>query len=307
MKKKTYFYTLLLSSLLLCSCGSKDGNHPIAGNIENEITDDTEDNGFFKMEETPSSATNVEEQLSLIAANSSLWLGDIDGICYQYAITDLDRNGRLEIITSYTEGTGHYSHSQFLEVNEALDELVCCEPNWTEGDSEPDITVDTTPVYYDLEHNAYLYVFDDFLKVSAAEYYENRQTLSLQNNRIVSCVLATRTSIYSTDSEEPTVTCTLQTSSDFFQSVLEDSSSFWSRNTSDDNDTNDCESPETVFEPIDITNEEYEQVADTILASYKKKSAVFKWMGYDFSETKDMDYETLYHILEESYEGFSIQ
>ncbi|MGN0353185.1 MAG: hypothetical protein ACI4ES_16215 [Roseburia sp.] len=309
MKKNILFYSLILGTVLVSSCGStnaKSNHDKISASEDTEQAELSSDNSLSdSKEEAPAySPTNVEEQLTLIAENASLWLGDCEGIYYQYAITDLDQNGRLEIITSSCEGTGHYSYNQIYEVNEALDSLILCEPDWEEGESQPDLAVSTVPVYYDFEHNVYLYVFDDMLKISATEYYENKQTLSLQNKQLVSCLLASRSTTYSEDSEEPVVTCTLEADAQCFQSVPENVSSFWN-NLSDDTTSSEASDTETCSS--ELANEEYENIADTVLSAFEKKTASILWMEYETSETSNMDMEVLYHFLEQSYEGFLIQ
>lgn len=309
MKKNILFYSLILSTVLVSSCGStntKSNPDKMSSSEDTEQAELSSDNSILdSKEEAPAySPTNVEEQLTLIAENASLWLGDCEGIYYQYAITDLDQNGRLEIITTSCEGTGHYSYSQVYEVNEALESLIPCEPGWEEGESQPDLAVSTVPVYYDFEHNVYLYVFDDMLKISAAEYYENKQTLSLQNKQLVSCVLASRSTTYSDASEEPVVNCTLEADAQCFQSIPETNSSFWN-DLSDDDISSETSETETCSR--ELTNEEYESIADTVLSSFEKKTASILWMGYEASETANMDTKALYHILEQSYDGFLIQ
>ncbi len=295
MKKHFIFYGTILCTVFLSSCG-----RAVDDSYNALETEDTEQAVFFsdsslseQLQEAPAySATNVEEQLTLIAENASLWLGSSDGISYHYAITDLDQNGRLEIITSYKDGDNAPATNQIYEVNAALDSLTLCEtvPTDDNGDSLPNLAVASVPVYYDFEHNAYLYVFDDMVQINANETLESKQTLSLQNDELVSCVLATRSTVSADDSAEPDITCTLETNAAYFESVPENEDS--SSNT------------ESV---TSLSNEDYETVADSVLSSFTKKTASIHWMNYTASETSGIDVEAIYHILKQSYEGFLIQ
>lgn len=311
MKKHFIFYSTILCTVFLSSCGNAVNDSQDA--LETEAT---EQPGFFSensleeqlQESSVYSATNVEEQLTLIAENASLWLGSSEDITYHYAITDLDQNGRLEIITSYREDDSTPAVNQIYEINAALDSLTLCETVPADGDELPNLAVASVPVYYDFEHNAYLYVFDDMIQINTDETFEQKQTLSLQNNQLVSCVLATRTTAYSDSSEEPDITCTQETSAAYFESVPGNEDSFWKDLTEDassDEETDMSSDSESL--PCSLTNEGYETIADSILSSFTKKTAFLCWMDYDASKTSGMDLETLYHILKQSYEGFSIQ
>ncbi|MBQ1580144.1 MAG: hypothetical protein IIZ86_03335, partial [Firmicutes bacterium] len=61
--------------------------------------------------EEPAVSAEPEDQVKLIAENKDLWLvTDVnEADLYQYAVTDLDENGRLELIATITEGSGQFS------------------------------------------------------------------------------------------------------------------------------------------------------------------------------------------------------
>lgn len=66
---------------------------------------------------------SVDEQLQVIAENRSRWCPDLEyaGELCQYAVADLDRNGRYEVIVSDMAGTGLYTYSRFFEINDSYD------------------------------------------------------------------------------------------------------------------------------------------------------------------------------------------
>lgn len=147
------------------------------------------------------------EQLLVIAENSQMWATEDDYLydAYQYAVTDLDHNGRYEVIVSNMGGTGMYTYSRFFEINESYDGLAECATDYTEFDSQPDIMSGKLETYID-DRGEFHYAVYDLIKNGAAEYYENVQELTLRDGKISSNYLAYKTTIY--EGEAPTVTCT---------------------------------------------------------------------------------------------------
>ena len=210
---------------------------------------------------------DVGTQIQLIADNISLWQGEADTEPYGYAVTDLDQNGRLEIISSSCQGTGIYSYNNIWEVNEACDELTLLEKTIDEYTSQADILVESVPVYFDSGNNAYHYVFDDLTKNGAAEYYQNKRALCLQDGKLIERFLAYKTTMY--HDSTPTVTCT-------------------------DADTNP------------ISEEDYQNIGDKVFSKMEKKQAAFYWITEENAglyALKDTDIKS---ALKESYHGFTI-
>ncbi len=121
-------------------------------------------------EELHAYVTDADEQISLIVERFPVWHDEeLSQEKFMYAVTDLDHNGRLEVLMSALEGTGLYTHSEIYEVSEDRSKLVHI--NWEKeaGFSEPDIIVDAVNAYYDPEKNTYHYIFDDLLRVSNME------------------------------------------------------------------------------------------------------------------------------------------
>ena len=79
---------------------------------------------------------DVKKQLTIIAENKDMWITELEYAdeVYRYAISDLDHNGRYEVIVSNMGGTGLYTYSRFFEVNETYDGLVECTTDFMEGD-----------------------------------------------------------------------------------------------------------------------------------------------------------------------------
>ena len=148
-----------------------------------------------------------EYQLNVILNNKNLWYKDTEFEKYSYAVTDLDQNGRIEIVSSICQGTGIYTYTTIYEVNENGDRLSLCESNLTEYDfSQADIIKNNWKVFYDKFNNQYHYIFDDLTKVGMTEYYENKRDFCLSNGKISERYLVRKTTLY--ENEVPNITYT---------------------------------------------------------------------------------------------------
>lgn len=149
---------------------------------------------------------DIEKQLNLIINNKDVWYKDTEFDKYSYAVTDLDQNGRVEIISSICQGTGMYTYTKIYEINENLDGLNLCESNLQEYDSQADIIKNNWKVFYDNTNKKYHYIFDDLTKNGMAEYYENKRDFCLSNGKIEENYLVRKNTIYQEDA--PIVTYT---------------------------------------------------------------------------------------------------
>lgn len=142
------------------------------------------------------------EQWNLIARQKDIWVNYMDyaNDLQQYTITDLDGNGRLEVIVSSMGGTGSYTYTRFFEVNESFDGLIECTTDFVEGDSEPDMMIANEPsqVFRDLE-GVYHYVIRDFMR-AGTEYYDIIYDVVLKNGHVTHNVLARMFDSYSSGS-----------------------------------------------------------------------------------------------------------
>ena len=150
---------------------------------------------------------SFDEQIALIAANADQWKQDVEYFPWGYVVTDLDHNGRLEIISSSVQGTGFYSYNLAFEVNEAGNALTDLLASLSERtDSAPDIMVSKVPFYFDKEANRYYYIFDDMIRNGMAEYYENKRAISIIDSKWEEIPLANKSTIY-TDADHSVTTC----------------------------------------------------------------------------------------------------
>ena len=83
------------------------------------------------------------DQRALIERSRNVWEPNLEYETWFSAITDLDANGRLEILLASLQGTGLYTWVNVWEVNENYTGLTLCEDNTGEGEAWPDIIKDT--------------------------------------------------------------------------------------------------------------------------------------------------------------------
>lgn len=168
---------------------SNEGNKEASNE---EVNEEAEENGEVEV----GGDLTVENQFKIIAENLEYLKENVNpGEVNQFAVTDLDHNGRLELIVSSCGGTGIYTYSNFYEINETYDSLEECPTDFVEGDSQADMS-NVVIVYQDEELGVYYHVFFDLTKNGAAEYYENKRAITLKDGQITQKYLAYKTTIY---------------------------------------------------------------------------------------------------------------
>lgn len=122
----------------------------------------------------------LEQQLQLIMSCSDLWeyRASSTEIC-SYCVTDLDHNGRLEIIMSAITTTGYLSYTQCLEVNETFDALESCVTTELNADIQP---METVICYTD--GNVFYYAVSDQIQTIWQEANLNRLALKLEDGKL---------------------------------------------------------------------------------------------------------------------------
>ncbi len=147
---------------------------------------------------------NVNKQIKVIVDNKDLWLEeDDDFINYVYAITDLDQNGRLEIMSTSNQGSGMYSYNNFFELNTNLDGLNKIVTDIEEGDSQSEIGIDKTQVFFDEVNNKYYYIFNDVIRINSYEYENSKKVIMLNNGFITDDMIAYKTTVYKNETDDP--------------------------------------------------------------------------------------------------------
>ena len=161
------------------------------------------------------SAPDVDTQLKTIWDARESWrvLEETDGWCY--AVTDLDGNGRLEILSSETHGTGNYTTLRAWEVSEdgtSLNSIAAPTEDSAGGPvlasgyySDENPSKEAVESYTDGSGITY-YVQTDINKDGAAHYYETKQAVFLKDGKLDSQIIATMQTDYDENGKE-NVTC----------------------------------------------------------------------------------------------------
>lgn len=103
------------------------------------------------------SKLSSSDQVKIIVANVEKWKPTKGG---SYAITDLDGNGRMEVITSYLTRKRTQA-IEVWEVNEEGKGIKACTFPWKEEEEQPEVIQKSMPVYYDSEQNRYYFIFGE--------------------------------------------------------------------------------------------------------------------------------------------------
>ncbi len=125
---------------------------------------------------------DIASQVRMIVENRAQWdRPEMDMDTIGYLVTDMDQNGRLEILVSRFGGTGLYTYTDGYEVNDTKDGLLPITKTWIEGQSEMDLMMsDSVPMYTQGKDAPKWYVFNDVTRDQAWEF-SSREALSLQH------------------------------------------------------------------------------------------------------------------------------
>lgn len=212
--------------------------------------------------------SNIEKQLQVILDKNDWNYPQSDYVCHKFAITDLDQNGRLELIISQLEGSGRYTYSEYYEVNKNLDGLTPCKWLSRESDSEADIMVDCVPAYYDSHNKIYYYIFNDLIKDGIHYNYINKRAVSFADGKLSERILAYKNT-YKKDSSNSSASISYE-----------------------DADGNE------------IDKKEYDMIDETVFEDFIKKEAHFSW--FDLND-RNLGEKEISVILQKSWDGFLIQ
>ena len=130
----------------------------------------------------PVDPLSIEGQLKTIARakDKIVTRGKYDAN-YHYAVTDLDQNGRLElIIATEMNGTGHITHNWYYEISKDGSKLKKCKGK-AFGKEGHDILDAIHTVYIDQKEHNYYYRVYGITHVSGGENYESLGFLQLKN------------------------------------------------------------------------------------------------------------------------------
>ena len=148
-----------------------------------------------------------EQQKALIMDHYDLWSEVWDsGVDWFYTFTDLDHNGRMEVICASLQGSGIYTYADIWEVREDFSGISKCDDTLREGEAYPDMIVEATNCYYSESSGLYYYLFDDLARSGMAEHYTAKVVLCLDKGTVELHTICSKYEQYEDPESDPLVT-----------------------------------------------------------------------------------------------------
>ena len=270
MKKRIISALLCAATLLISFSGCNE-----------KTQTDTTNTSTVKADKTDIEKS-VNEQIKIIADSAQSWFGIIhNGSTYEYCVTDLDGNGRLELLCGGVGGSSSESMGGIYEINTAFDGVELCEGKIYNCDMTLKdeffcrIDKETGKIYYEMQNGD---------RGSSNDFLGEKYAVILHNGKIEEIFLSS---------------CYRE------HLVYEDVDVF------DIKDYNGNE----------ITKEQHEAIYDTYFEGYEKKTVTFGWQEAEklpYEEWykhesgnhimhKMPEKEELINLLTQSYKKFSIK
>lgn len=118
--------------------------------------------------ELPELEEDVRKQLEVFAGHFHEMVSYME---MEYTVYDLDRDGKLELITTFCQGSGRYSENHFFQVKDTMDGVVELEQiHYFESEGEFDLGSSQLEQAYEADGKRY-YSATDYIR-GGAGYYE---------------------------------------------------------------------------------------------------------------------------------------
>lgn len=218
---------------------------------------------------------SIENQLQTIAKYAKKWRsmeygGDpFETESMNYAVTDLDQNGRLEVIASSgLQGSGHFTYTNYFQVNPTGDGIKKIKTS-----SMADIVGDMSTAYYDPDTKEYHYITGDFATGGVATgYYSDVSALTLRENKLLDETLGYTEKIVKKNGKEKI---------QYFETYSNKK------------------------KEIDASEYSTEEICHKAYANCGKLFVDISWFRFEHG-LEDMTEEQTAYYLRKSYEGFSL-
>lgn len=191
-QKHIFFLSLLLISMILTGCADSAQNpKPSEEATTSAISTTSSAISASSSAMQPVDPLSVEGQLkTIVEAKDKIVTYDNEDENYHYAITDLDQNGRLELIVSTGMfGSAHFTYNWYYEISKDGSKLKKCKGKVL-GNEGHDICDDIDTVYVDPKKHNYYYIVHGITHVSGAENYDSVGFLQLKNGTFTDNYLA---------------------------------------------------------------------------------------------------------------------
>ncbi|MDO4332768.1 MAG: hypothetical protein Q4C58_08790 [Eubacteriales bacterium] len=147
---------------------------------------------------------DVKRQLEIFAQAKDEWtMQDYGNLLVGYAVYDLDRDGRLELITQATMGTGHYSENHFYQVNAAGDGIIEVPQTYYAEYAEFEIgSWNSQQALIDEADGVVYYLASDYTRNGMAESYQTDGAFYMKDNHVYNMVYRSRYVLMNEDGVE---------------------------------------------------------------------------------------------------------
>lgn len=130
------------------------------------------------------SAKDAEAQINVIFRDfGSCRQADSDGTWF-YAVTDLDHNGRLELLAASVQASSLLPAAKVWELNADRSALQPCRLNIAENEVFANILTDSAETRYDKAKDAWFYLVNDFYQVSAEDAFVVKSAVVLNSGEL---------------------------------------------------------------------------------------------------------------------------
>lgn len=130
-------------------------------------------------------AENAEDQIKVFFDGFAELVPQEDGNEWYVAVTDLDANGRLELIATCITGGNHISLAKFYELSEDFTTAAELETDAAEDGTFTDILADGADTYYDAQTDTYYFMFADDTILGENEFNATKCSISLKDGKVV--------------------------------------------------------------------------------------------------------------------------
>ena len=128
-------------------------------------------------------ASSAASQIELMFKNLNMLKSDTADTQYWYTVTDLDHNGRLELISAVTQGAESVTSGKISEVNSAYNGFDTVNLGLGAGESLPEIITAAAETYKDASNN-YSYIFTDSSMDAYGTTCSSKVALSMKNSAL---------------------------------------------------------------------------------------------------------------------------
>ena len=161
--KGTRFLGMLLAVLLLFSAA--------AGGTQTALADTL-------------TAAQADIAIRTIHATMAAFQQTGTSAAWRYAVTDLDRNGRLELIAAALHPVDRSNNLKIWEISADNKSFTECRTKVPEGESFPDIVSNGADTYYVAETDTWYYIFLDHIILSDADVYDVSCSVKLKDSSV---------------------------------------------------------------------------------------------------------------------------